>query len=272
MSWVKILRHDIHRGLFRWRYLAGLLLFAVPCGELLRSYHAMPTEVTWIDYMIACFQGVSLRSAANRTVELPVSWLLIMAGVNLMSLDYFFGDISKEGYHILLRCKSRRGWYLSKCVWNLMSSTLFFLTGMITVTVFTLISKGRLSLENTPELIQILFRGEAVLPVRGMTALLTVVLTPWATICTLNMVQMTMLLYIKPVYSFLVCMVLLLTAAYIPTAWCLGNGAMMLRSPVLMGVGLPAWQVWTVIGAMMAGSLLIGMIRIRKMDFLTVEV
>ena len=272
MNWAKTLQHDIQSGLLRWRYLAGILLFSIPCIELLRSCLAIGTEATWIDYMTACFKGVSLKAVTNRTVELPISWLLIMAGANLVSLDYFFGDLSREGHQILLRCQSRCGWYLSKCVWNLMSSTLFFLTGVITVTVFTLATNGKFSLENTPTLLQVLFLGETVLPVSGITSFLTVIFTPWATICALNIVQMTMLLYIKPIYSFLVCMVLLLSAVYIPTGWCLGNGAMMIRSTVIMGVGLPVWQAWTVIGALMAVSLLIGMVRIRKMDFLTMEV
>lgn len=272
MNWAKTLQHDIQSGLFRWRYLAGIILFSIPCIELLRSCLAVGTEATWIDYMTACFKGVSLKSATNRTVELPISWLLIMAGANLISLDYFFGDISREGYQILLRCNSRCGWYLSKCAWNLMSSTLFFLTGVSTVTVFALVTNGRLVLENTPTLLQVLFLGETVLPVSGTTSFLTVIFTPWATICALNMVQMTMLLYIKPIYSFLVCMVLLFSAVYIPTGWCLGNGAMMIRSTAIMGVGLPVWQAWIVIGALMTVSLLIGMVRIRKMDFLTMEV
>lgn len=114
MNWVKTLQHDIQRGLFRWRYLVGLLLFTIPCIELLRRQLATTAEVTWIDYMIACFQGVSLQAAQNRQVELPITWLLIMAGANLISLDYFFRDIAREGQQVLIRCKSRVSWYLSR--------------------------------------------------------------------------------------------------------------------------------------------------------------
>lgn len=272
MNWIKTLGHDVRRGLLRWRYLVGFALYAVPCVDVLRTSSAKALDVTWLDYMISCFPGVALQSGAERSVEVPVFWLLIMAGANLMSLDYFFADLSREGQQILLRCKSRRSWYLSKCVWNLLSSSLYFCTGMVTAAVFTLISRGSFSLNNTPELLSKLFMAGSILPTGGMAALLTTVLAPWATICALNMAQMAMVLYIKPVYSFLGCMVVLLAAAYVPSAWCLGNGAMMLRSAELMAVGLPVWKIWAVIGVWMAGSFLIGMIRIRKMDLLTVEV
>lgn len=272
MNWIKTLQHDVRRGLCRWRYFAGFLLFSIPCMELLHKHLAFSAAITWGDYVIACFRGVSLQSAINRTVELPVSWLLIMVGANLLGLDYFFRDLSLDGQQILLRCESRRKWYFSKCIWNMMSSSLYFLTGILTTLIFTLLSHGEFSLANTPGLIQMYFNGEAVLPVSGITTLRMAVLTPWATICTLNMIQMVLLLYIKPVYSFLVCVVVLLASVYVPSPFCLGNGAMMFRTTALMGAGLSVWKIWSVIVVLMAGSLLIGMARIQKMDFLTVEV
>ena len=272
MNWVSILGHDIRRGLLRWRYLVGLALFALPCVELLRISCVQNIPATWLDYMIACFPGVSLHSAAERSVEIPVFWLPIMAGANLMSLDYFFTDLSQEGQQILLRCKSRQSWYLSKCVWNLLSSSLYFFIGFVTVSMFTFFSGSKFSLTNTPGLISLLFMEEDILPTAGLPALFATALAPWATICSLNMAQMAMALYIKPVYSFLGCMVVLLAAAYTSTPWCLGNGGMMLRSPQLIAAGIPAWKIWAVISVWLAGSILIGMVRIQKLDLLTVEV
>lgn len=145
MSWRKLFAHDLRCGLLRWRYALVLPLFALPCvmgrGEL-GNYGG---GANWMDMMLYCFRGTS-------TIELPALWLLVIAGCLLLNLDYMLNDLTLSGQQIIVRCGSRRGWYISKCLWNLCACVFYFALACLTVLVFTWAAGGTAALENTPAL------------------------------------------------------------------------------------------------------------------------
>ena len=140
MNWRKVCAHDLYCGLLRPRYLWAMLIFMVPCIMNQIDLNFLGYRATWMDYMMGCFEGVN--RVDPKTFQFPTMWLLIMGAGLFMNLDYLLGDLSLSGQQIIVRSGNRRGWYFSKCVWNLCSTALYLLLGSLGVLVFTILMGG----------------------------------------------------------------------------------------------------------------------------------
>lgn len=270
MSWFKLLRHDLRKGLTRRRYLAVPLLFAVSCFVCGIQVLIDCPAPGWMDRLLFCFKGM-LPLDQPQDFRLPVLWFLILAGCLFLNLDYLLDDLTQEGQQVMVRSVRRSGWYLSKCVWNLLSCGLIFLLGMLTCLIFTLLFGGKLSLTNDIQVSRYNLGtwGEAPMTVGG--ALLVGVLLPYLTMAGFSQLQMTLCLYVKPVLSFLACVCLLVLSLLLSLVWIPGNGAITLRS-ALLNPGLhPPLPLLVTAVIFLALGVLAGLLRFRRMDLLRYE-
>lgn len=273
MNWHKLVLHDLRCGLLRKRYAATILLFALPCLICHAYITATTNSCTWADYMLYCFKGIAPISLTDtiQDFRLPILWLICMGGLLFLCLDYPLNDLTNAGQQVIFRCGSKVRWYLSKCVWNLCSSLLYFALAAFTTALFTLLSGGSLSLRGTPELAPFLLDTFDFISLSaGKTAILTIV-SPFLTLAALNMIQMTLCLLIKPVYSFLLCMSALVLSIYWPSAFALGNGAMAVRSALSCADGIStSSQISIAVGAILVATAA-GTIKFKRFDILGQE-
>ena len=83
-----------------------------------------------------------------------------------------------------------------------------------------------------------------------------------------NLLQMTLCLFIKPIFSFFVTAVLLVSSAYLLSPYILGNYAMPLRYSWIFEGGV-SFQVGIVASVLLAVvAVIIGMMRFRKYEIL----
>lgn len=269
MNWLKLLRYDIRSGLLRWRYLSVPLIFCLPCFYCWIYGQNVGNPGTWMDYVAYCFKGL-FRFDAMDSFELPILWFLVMAGCLFLNLDYPINDLTDAGQQIIVRFVSKRGWFYSKCVWNLLSSLLYMLLGALTALIFALAGGGTAGLIGTSKLLwglQIYVSGAAS---AGETLLAALVL-PGLTLAAFNMLQMTLTLIMKPIFGFLICICMLIISLFFSSPYLLGNGAMTARSGILIeGCVAPLPAVLTCLG-IIAVSVVIGMIRFDRMDHLRYE-
>ena len=96
-------------------------------------------------------------------------------------------------------------------------------------------------------------------------------LLPLLTMAGLNLFQMALSLFIKPFYSFIVTVAILLLSTYYLSPVCIGNYAMPLRSHMILtnGVGLNTGLLVSVI--LIAVSVIAGGLVFRKRDILRGE-
>lgn len=140
MSWHRLLQHDLRCGLLRPRYALIPVFFLLPCLVLLRTLHTAYMEGSWLSYMMYCFRGKLFMEAL-----FPGLWFVVTGGCLYLNLDYLPKDLTQTGTQIILRCGSRVRWFLSKCLWNLLSCCVYsFIAGM-TVAAFTHLSGGSLT-------------------------------------------------------------------------------------------------------------------------------
>lgn len=270
MNWFKLLRHDLRKGLTRKRYLAVPLLFAAGCLVCGLQIPGDSLSPGFMDRMLFCFKGLPPLSQPQ-DFRLPVLWFLVLAGCLFLNLDYLLDDLTQEGQQIMVRSVHRRGWFLSKCVWGMLSCGLYLLLGMLTCFIITWLCGGKLSLINDPQVSQVSLGVWIEQPLKSTQALLIGIALPYLTLVGFNQLQMTLCLYLKPILSYLICVCGLVGALLFSFAWIPGNGAITVRSDLLMpGLHRPVLLMITAL-CLLAVGIAAGLVRFRRMDLLRYE-
>ena len=279
MKWYKILLHDLRCGLLRARYLLIPILFLIPCLSCFFSMQNMNVTCSWAGYLMYCFRGIPRihLKTASATFILPINWLLLMAGPLLLNFDYFLNDITNAGQQVIIRSTSRTGWYISKCVWNCCSTLLFFFIGWGSVAIFTVLTNGHFTMEVSAEVCQLLFadivnEGNAPITSVSMTQYIISVLSlPMLSIASLNLLQMTLALYVKPILSFIGVMCILIISLFWYSPFALANGAMLLRSGQFVVDGINAKDAAMIGDCVLLICTALGSIKFKKLDILGLE-
>lgn len=270
MNWFKLIGHDLRAGIFRARYLAVPVIFCLPCFSCAVRQSGVAAG-SWMDYLMYCFKGIPPLSTGAQEFELPILWFLVMGGCLFLNLDYPLNDLTEAGQQVIIRSVSKKRWFLSKCLWCLMSCGVYFLLGALTALVFALVSGGSVELSGTPTFAERVM--EVYIP-EGLSlrqALLAAVLLPYSTIAAVNMLQMTLCLIMKPIFSFLICICTLIVSLFLYTPFALGNGAMAIRSGLVTGGALSSGLSALFCAIVIICSVIIGVVRFDRMDFLRYE-
>jgi hypothetical protein len=87
----------------------------------------------------------------------------------------------------------------------------------------------------------------------------------------INLVQMTLSLFIKPVFSFLAVLTLLVSSAYLLAPYMIGNYAMPMRHNWVVQNGLSCQTGLIIIAGLVILPVVIGFVRFRLYDILNKE-
>ena len=94
------------------------------------------------------------------------------------------------------------------------------------------------------------------------------ILIPFLTVTAMSMLQMTLCLYMKPVFSFLICFSTLGMSTYMSIPWAIGNGAMGIRLILFTENGTDVFSSVLISCGVLIGSILAGLLRFKKMNIL----
>lgn len=270
MNWLKLFCHDLRSGLLRWRYLFVPLLFFLPCFMGWTDMYNAKCVGSWMDYILCCFKGIP-PILNMEDFAFPIQWFLVMGGCLFLNLDYPLNDLTEAGQQVIIRSVSKKSWFLSKCVWNLLSCVVYILLGMLTALIFAVCSGGSASLVNTPSICISVLEIPCSDTLTVAQALTAAVGLPLLTLMALNMLQMVLCLMMKPVFSFLICICLLIMSLLINSPYVLGNGAIMVRSGILMEGGLDPVVTGLTCLVVIGVGIVAGIIRFDRMDHLRYE-
>ena len=162
-------------------------------------------------------------------------------------------------------------WWFSKCVWNVSSVIVFFLLGWLVMLAGTLLMGGPMSMELSSGMQAVLkLNSNFYMSWVNSLALETILLPPLVMVA-LSLLQMTLSLFIKPFYSFIVTTSILLVSSYYLSPFLIGNYAMPLRSDRLLedGVNLTV-GIWFAV-AVIVISIVVGEIVFQRRDILKGE-
>ena len=271
MSWNRVLASDYRRGIFRGIYLFTMFQFLLLSFFFWLNARSMTNKPSLGDYLFYFFRGIpSVQNLQGGTFSLPTMWLQIFTCSLYVNLSYPLCDLMKEGEQILVRCRSRKTWYLSKCIWNVSASITYFLSAILAAMIVTFFTGGELILDFHPAFFRHLTSAHLKSSITYSEELLTLIVIPLTAIVAINIFQMTLSFIIKPAYAFLSCMTILVAGTFFPSPFLLGNGAMLLRSPILFVDGIQTAEVPSVIIDLLTIILCIpvGTIRFKRYDIL----
>lgn len=269
MNWYKLLAHDIKCGLLRKRNLIPFLSFFILLSGCYTSFKSVDIEPTLSDYFVYVFLGTEpLSNGSRNDFVLPIIWFQTMLCPLYLNIDYLLGDLHKTGEQILVRCKYRRSWLLSKCVWNLCCSIMYFLALIIIAALITLKTE-RFSAVCTIELLTLLKIPVGFNEYEHSFRFAVLIIKPLLTISALNMLQMILCLYVKPTIAFINSLALLMISSFYEAPYLLGNGAMVIRSCSICedcAFNIISEVFFTIL--IICFSILFGCVRIRNYNFI----
>lgn len=270
MKWCKLVCYDLRCGLMRIRYLFLFPVFFIPCFLCLFILRQSGIAGSLMDYLAYCFKGVQpiILSDSIEYLQLPMLWLLVMGSCMLLNLDYPINDLTKNGQQVMIRCRSRRAWYLSKCIWNIISCVVFFAICGLSCFVFMLCTNYECSILNTSDFMALVLSAASLTEFNMSRCIVLSVFCPLINLIALSMLQMTISLFVKPILSFLAILGVLVLSVYISSPLILGNGAMAIRSYYICAGGICSELSIAVSGIVVILCVIIGLVIFQRLDIL----
>lgn len=227
------------------------------------------------DYLFYLYGGMQeyVPSPTNAFI-FPAIWILVFAACAFVVLNYPLKDLNGSGQYVLVKAKSRSLWWLSKCGWNVISTLFYHFLLILTMVFCCIIVNVPVSLEIHVDLIKMMFELPQGMELNEKTVLPCIVLlTPVLFSVALNLFQMQLSFYIKPIYSYMIFLGILLSSAYFMTPYMIGNYAMPVRYHWILGSESDIfYKTGIVILAFIAiFSIIAGLVRIHDVDILAKE-
>lgn len=276
MNILKFIRFDLRNGLAGnwWKYLIvfciAVLFSLALVNELSRMQAALALPLsspTLGDCLINLVAGIDRYAFdGGYPFSLPVSWLLVFLLVAYITLNYPYRDLMGSGKLLLIEAGSRWTWWLSKCVWVVLSVLVFFAVCAAAVLVWVAANGGNFTLEVSAAAPRAL--GFAVDPLELHTwhvdgLFFVSVLLVTIAVC---LVQMLLSLVVKPVFSFICTIALLFFSSYFETEFLPGSFLMAARSSCFQDGGMQA-QVGVAIGlGVIVFTVIVGGLIFKNMD------
>lgn len=274
----KLLRYDLKVGIcYHYKKLVALLvLFICVYLECFMEFRAFTLSSTLFtvdntlgNTLLYIFAGIQAYDPqADTQFIFPAIWMLLYLVLAYFTLYYPYNDLDESGQNILHRSGGRRLWWTSKCCWNICTVLLFFLIGWAVITLVCFIQGIPLSMELSQN-INMLLGMRITSPFLHPTELtFEILVLPVLTMIAVNLMQMTLSLFIRPIYSYMITGALLLASTYYQSPFLIGNYAMPIRSSRIIENGVnPIYGVWLTIGISVV-SFLIGLLYFKRYDIL----
>lgn len=276
MKFIKFLRFDLRNGVgAAWKkYLIAIAFFVFIGRDFLSRCAAFEPkqDFTLGDFSAFFFAGMrEYVPSIYEPFRFPALWVLMYALLLYITLYYTDDDMHGFGQHTMLHSGGRGAWWLSKCAWNIICVLLFFSLAWCVMLIVAFCSGHRLSLEISPYMELFLEAGDDCAPAAEWALKLELLALPPLVAVALSLFQMTLSLFIKPVFSYIFSLTYLLSSVYYVSPFLLGNYAMVLRSNQIIDNG-----VSPVVGVIYAlavgvGSAAVGYIKFRRHNILGKE-
>ena len=281
MNVFKILLSDIREGTLKnKRFISAPLIALFVCMVAqTRIYFFsdsfdLGSNPTLFNLLIEAFRGSDpLSKIREMHAPVPYIWLSIFIFSMFTVFDYAHDDISNFGMQIISRAGKRTSWWYSKCIWVMLSGIYYY--GLFTLTMlgFAAMNGYSMSFKDNTIFSDLLANCSAYYTYKNIEEvtgieLLIFILSPLIVICTLNIFQMTLSLFIKPLYSFFITLGVLLLSVFVDWLAIFPRTAMMTFSNHYHQNGYNIKIGWIVCIAVIFASVIIGRVWFKRYDIL----
>lgn len=277
----RIFALDVRRSLLgRWKRFSVALLFFVlvtfACKISFSNAYLQSPELTPFatptlgDFLLYAFGGCDLYIFdLDRPFAIPFQWLLLILLAIYINFDLTEESSAGVNVQLLLRAGDKKQYWLSKILCITISTSLYFMLGVI-VTLGCGSALGGVSSLEIDKLILNVMNLSSMVP-REATgpAFIPTLLMVWFAILTITLLQQLISLFIKPIGSFLVMAVFLFLSAYFMKPFFFGNYAMMIRNALLCEGGVDAAEGILILSLVSLASIAGGCVVYDRKDILS---
>ena len=277
----RIFALDVRRSLLgRWKRFSVALLFFVlvtfACKISFSNAYLQSPELTPFatptlgDFLLYAFGGCDLYIFdLDRPFAIPFQWLLLILLAIYINFDLTEESSAGVNVQLLLRAGDKKQYWLSKILCITISTSLYFVLGVI-VTLGCGSALGGVSSLEIDNLILNVMNLSSMVP-REATgpAFIPTLLMVWFAILTITLLQQLISLFIKPIGSFLVMAVFLFLSAYFMKPFFFGNYAMMIRNALLCEGGVDAAEGILILSLVSLASIAGGCVVYDRKDILS---
>lgn len=277
----RIFALDVRRSLLgRWKRFSVALLFfvlvAFACkisfsNAYLQSPQLSPFAAPTLgDFLLYAFGGCDLYIFdLDRPFAIPFQWLLLILLAIYINFDLTEESSAGLNVQLLLRAGDKKQYWLSKILCITISTSLYFMLGVI-VTLGCGSALGGVSSLEIDNLILNVMNLSSMVPREATSpAFIPTLLMVWFAILTITLLQQLISLFIKPIGSFLVMAVFLFLSAYFMKPFFFGNYAMMIRNTLLCEGGVDAAEGILILSLVSLASIAGGCVVYDRKDILS---
>lgn len=278
----KLVRFDLRNGLAaEWKkFLTALIVFlgffslhylrVTAENVYLQRTGEKGLQFTCADFILSVLGGMRRVGSGEGNMEtFPALWMFFFLLLLFDTLRYPARNLEGMGKTMLLLSRSRRMWWLSKCVWCCCYVWAYFLLLYASAFLMALCLGGEMTLQPSEYAPSMLDAGRHIkAPPWNMSPGL--LLAPLAA-CGMAMLQMALSLWMPPVFAYVFSDVLLLASVFLAVPGLVGNYAMLFRTQLFAEDGFSLGQGFFGASMLIVLSLLAGCLRVERMDILNRE-
>lgn len=283
MNAFKLILCDIREGIIRnKRYFLVPVLSLFECMyadmniNAYKTYGAVQSHTTFLDLIAEIFHGcdpIARTPNPDIMIALPYFWIAIFVFAVFVSFDYMHNDLTQFGIQVLSRSRKRSAWWGAKCIWCILSGIWFYVLFLLTVLIFCIINEYELLFTNNPDILNIIADRSIIYIFKGVPNLnflqrSWMLLAPMVVICTLNMLQMLLCLFCKPMYSYLMIIGILLFGVLVDIPAAFSRCAMTTMNNWFFEDGYPTVIGLAVCVILTVVAMVIGTLYFKRYDIL----
>lgn len=245
MRFFNLFRYDLRRGrLFSPGRLFAVVslfsfLFLCFCVDVFQGFYfelksfweINSLSLSFGDVLLGKTGGILPQNAQSQSFLFPTEWLAIQMLLCYFTLGYFREDFTRGGVQVIPRMGSKTVWWLSKCLWNICSVTLYYCLGYGTLLFLIVLTGKSPSFTLNSSVFEFYF--SCPLPAANASQgelFLALCVLPWLTAVAVNLVQMALTIVLKPALAYLATGCWLVVGVYYAHAFVLPNYSLSVRS------------------------------------------
>lgn len=261
----RIISYDMKVGIWqvRYRYLLAAAFLLIFILTMIQRAWNNDMSIQFWDILYSMFEGVSpyIPNRGNQ-LELPVFLIVFELLMFFIVGSYSKSDILGYGRYVFLAVKSRKIWWLSKCIWVSSNVLLYHLLTWGLLAGIVLIVNPSEGFKLSCSYVYKQTGENLVLFLSNLVCL------PILTSIMIGLFQMLIGFIMKPVLGYGAVIALLVVSVYYDSVWFPGNYLMMLRNQFMVSEGVELKFGIIFNGVLIVFILMVGISWIRKKDIL----
>lgn len=275
MKWLGFqVRYDFINGIvYQWKkFMLLAIAYAVIIADFLVrcKVRNLLGDFTCTDVVLWVFKGMSLIGAGSQDFNIPTSYILPNVLIAFVIGNYPFKDINGYGGMVLMRAGKKSVWWISKCIWAVITAVVSYGILLIEVLVAAL-AGGKLTWQVNKNVCRIVSGYNKVLIennpyfTRLAVCMLIAGLLTTIAIC---FVQICVSQFMGPVIGYIAVIVILIVSVFFNTFALPGNAFMAFRNVMYVPRGGDIKLSLIVDAVLIVISAAAGYLSFKRMDII----